>query len=61
MNSTIKNMMAYGAPAVISILLAGNIFFVRRFIDEFYSVRDVVWQLRQQVAVMEAKIDSRKR
>ena len=41
----------------LSLLLAGNIFFIVRLVDRLERVEEIVYQLRQGVAVLEARLD----
>lgn len=61
MSPVTKSVLStWGSPtAICGLLLAGNIFFVSRLVQEFYAMREIVWALRQQVAVIEAKMDNR--
>lgn len=58
MSSATKSVLVWAAPTLCGLLLAGNIFFISRLVEEFYGVREIVWQLRQQVAVMQAQMES---
>lgn len=40
---------------IIGVLFSGNIFFVKRLVDQLDSVREIVWQLRQDVVVLQTK------
>ena len=40
---------------IIGVLFIGNIFFVKRLVDQLDSVREIVWQLRQDVVVLQTK------
>jgi hypothetical protein len=42
---------------VISVLFAGNVFFVARLVDQLDATREMVWQLRQEVVLLTAKVE----
>ena len=40
--------------SIIGVMLTGNVFFVKRLVDQLDSLREIVWQLRQDVVVLQA-------
>ena len=44
----------------IAVLFAGNVYFIRSLVDKVNSTEDLVFQLRQQLAVLSAIIDNTK-
>lgn len=42
----------------ISLLFAGNVFFIKRLVDKLESTEAIVWELRQQVAILKITIDN---
>ena len=43
---------------ILSILMAGNVFFVKRLVDQLDSTREIVWQLRQDVVILKIAVDN---
>jgi len=43
---------------VLSILMSGNIFFVKRLVDQLDATREIVWQLRQDVTVLKLTVEN---
>jgi hypothetical protein len=41
----------------ISVLFAGNVFFVARLVEQLDATREMVWQLRQEVVILTAKVE----
>lgn len=42
----------------MAILFAGNVFFVARLVEQLDGTREMVWQLRQEVVVLSAKVEA---
>ena len=38
---------------IIAVLFTGNIYFVKRLVDKLESLEGIVWQLRQDVVVLQ--------
>jgi hypothetical protein len=54
MTQPVQRVIIWIAPIIGSLLLAGNIFFIVRFIDEQDKLKEIVWQLRQDVVVLQS-------
>lgn len=55
MSKEIFNRVIAGA---VVILLSGNIFFVKRLVDRLDSNEAMIFQLRQEMAVLSARFDT---
>ena len=54
------NYFEKGALYLVGLFLAGNLFFVKRLVDKIDSTESVVWQLRQNVVVLEVTVNNLK-
>lgn len=61
MSQSVQKVIIWVSPVIGSLLLAGNLFFVGRFIDEQDKLKEMVWQLRQDVVILQAKMDTKNR
>lgn len=43
---------------LITTLMAGNAFFIKRLVDRIDVTNDMMWTLRQDVAIMKIAIDN---
>lgn len=55
MNKEVFNRVV---AAVITLLLSGNIYFVKRQLDRMDSMEMITFSLRQEVAVLSARFDT---
>lgn len=46
------------AAGIMVMLFGGNIFFVTRLVEQLDATREMVWQLRQEVVVLSAKVEN---
>lgn len=44
---------------VLGILFSGNIFFIKRLVDNLDKTTEMVWQMRQEIVVLKFAIDHR--
>lgn len=44
--------------AIISMLMMGNIFFVKRLVDQLDATREIVWSMRQELVVLKYTVDN---
>jgi hypothetical protein len=52
-----KQILVYTATVTIGLLLSGNIYFVKRLVDKLDIIGEEVWTLRQQVTLLNYKVD----
>lgn len=43
---------------MISVLFAGNVFFVNKLVNKIDATEQIVWQLRQEIAVLKVSVDA---
>jgi hypothetical protein len=56
-DSDLKRILTFSTAGIISILFAGNIFFVARLVSKIDGVIDEVWSLRQQITLLNYRVD----
>ena len=56
-----KEDLTWLKTTVIGLLLAGNGFFIKRLVDKLDANTEVTWQLRQDVVVLQALYNERKK
>lgn len=54
----IEKLVLQVMSVVISLLFAGNIFFIVRLVDNVEKAEEATWQLRQEVAVLKVTLDT---
>lgn len=57
LNPTQKHIIYVVALITFPILITINGFFIVRFISEVDKIKEIVWQLRQDVVVLQSRID----
>lgn len=60
-DSDLKKVITFSMAGIISILFAGNIFFVSRLVSKIDSIIDEVWGLRQEVTVLNYRVNELKK
>lgn len=48
----LKQLIRWALSGIISFLMMGNLFFIKRLVDRVDAQTDIVWQLRQDVVVL---------
>jgi hypothetical protein len=56
-----KRFVVWIVSGLISFLLAGNIYFVKKLVDQVDETTRIVWQLRQDVVVLKLIYEERKK
>lgn len=59
MHSDVKKAVVWVGSFVFTGLLSGNIFFVKRLVDEMDAMKRSVNELQRQVAVIDDRFDAR--
>lgn len=54
-----KTLVRNFVYALMTLLVSGNMFFIKRLVDRLESVEERVWQLRQEVVIMGMRVDSK--
>lgn len=60
MINDLKSWMIGCIGLLITTLMAGNAFFIKRLVDRIDITNDMMWTLRQDVAIMKIAIDNLK-
>lgn len=53
-----KKLIKNGLYFLITLLVSGNLFFIKRLVDKIETMEATVWQLRQEVVVLSFRIDN---
>lgn len=56
-NERITPLVFSVVSILISLLFASNVFFIKRLVDKLDNTEQIVWELRQQVAVLKATLE----
>jgi hypothetical protein len=56
-----KDDLTWAKTTVISLLLAGNAFFIKRLVDRVDENTEISWQLRQDVVILKTTFEEHKK
>jgi hypothetical protein len=56
-----RRFVVWIVSGLISFLLAGNVYFVKKLVDQVDETTRIVWQLRQDVVVLKLIYEERKK
>lgn len=57
MHDDVKRALAWCATGAVTLLLSGNIFFLKHTFDKIENLEQVVWQLRQDSVILKFTIE----
>lgn len=54
-----KKLIRNVTYSLLTLLVSGNLFFVKRLVDKLEVIEERVWQLRQEVVILSMRVDSK--